>query len=167
MLRTSYICLLKEGTQPHYGQCLREPDAVNSRNIQGNPSAIKDNIIGSLIWLSHWATSYESYFTGTELENTLTASYLFLSSMERLRLKRQDKVTTQRRQLEMSLGESVECTYFRLSTSLAVDCSEGNCVSLQISGGPCCALRGRPPSLAPGGRYTPPVCTGSGVSVTR
>lgn len=54
---------------------------------------------------------------------------------------------------------------FRLSTCLAVDCRDGNCVSLYISGGPCGVFL-VVVSLAPGGLYTPLGIAGSGVSVT-
>ena len=54
---------------------------------------------------------------------------------------------------------------FRLSTCLAVDCRDGNCVPLYISGGPCGAFL-VVVSLAPGGLNTPLGIAGSGVSVT-
>lgn len=54
---------------------------------------------------------------------------------------------------------------FRLSTCLAVDCRDGNCVSLYISGGPCGVFL-VVVSLAPGGLNTPLGIAGSGVSVT-
>lgn len=70
MLRTSYICLLKEVTQ---SLTMASLGSEGSRCCQQQKySAIRDNIIGRLVWLSYWATSYESYFTGIELENTFT-----------------------------------------------------------------------------------------------
>lgn len=67
---------------------------------------LSKNTIGSLVRLSHCATSYESYFTGTELDNTFITPQLFLSFMERFRLEHQDNRRTQRRQLELSWAVS-------------------------------------------------------------
>lgn len=62
-------------------------------------------------------------------------------------------------------AQSERSTHFRLSTCLAVDCRDGNCVSLYISGGPCGVFL-VVVNRAPGGLYTPLVIAGSGVSVT-
>lgn len=51
--------------------------------------------------------------------------------------------------------QSLNSTYLRVSTCLEVAISEGNCVSLKISGGPWVGPRLVVVSRAPGGRYTP------------
>lgn len=68
MLKASYSCLLTVITQSltmasiSGNQMLPRAEILCFREIL---QQVKDKVTGSLVWLSHWAMSYESYFMGS------------------------------------------------------------------------------------------------------